>query len=97
MIIEVNHYVLSNVISVEALRYTSVMGIIVMGAVTTFVVLYWYGLVFSNKKPSAWLKISLKILPIVLLVRNEILSILLLNTNLRLLGITSSQYRRSIQ
>jgi branched-subunit amino acid transport protein AzlD len=43
------------------------MGIIVMGAVTTFVVLYWYGLVFSNKKPSAWLKISLKILPIVLL------------------------------
>ena len=69
MIVEVNHYVLSNTVSVEALRYTSVMGIIVMGAVTTFVVLYWYGLVFSNKRPTTWLNIVLKILPIVLLVR----------------------------
>jgi hypothetical protein len=97
MIIEVNHYVLSNVISIEALRYTSVMGFIVMGAVTTFVVLYWYGLVFSNKKPSAWLKISLKILPIVLLVRNENLSILLFNANFRFLGIIGGQYWWSIQ
>lgn len=69
MVIETSHYVLSRIISNEALRYTSVMGIIVMGAVTTFVVLYWYGLVFSNKKPRAWIKISLKVLPILLLVR----------------------------